>query len=69
LDGLQRLESNKPIIYEPFHGDFAVKGTNGANGPRSRLLTDRVGHWLKYDPSAATQSVQEMQNLLNSPVE
>jgi hypothetical protein len=61
-DGLQRSESNKPIIYQPLHGDFAVKGTNGANGPRSRLPTDRVGHWLNYHPSATTQPVQEMQN-------
>ena len=62
LDGLQRSESNKPIIYQPLHGDFTVKGTN--KRPAKSLTTDRVGRWLKYDPSATTQPVQEMQNFL-----
>jgi hypothetical protein len=63
------VDERPPIIYEPLYGEFAMKGTNGANGPAKSLTHGSVGHWLKYDPSAATQSVQEMQNLLNSPVE
>jgi hypothetical protein len=36
------VDERPPIIYEQLYGDFAMKGTNGANGPRSRLLTDQL---------------------------